>query len=65
MRHVHSSRPKGGNSNWLERVTAPIRFGIKELVPTAFKFGGAMTVTVAGQRVAQQLAAQLVSSHLR
>lgn len=46
-------------------MTAPIRFGVQELVPTAVKFGSAVTVTVAGQRAAQQLAAQLVASHMR
>lgn len=60
-----SSKPKTSQSNWLERAIAPIRFGMKELAPTALKLGSAMTVTLVGQRAAQQLASQLVCSHLR
>lgn len=34
--------------NWVERVTAPVMFGLKELVPTLVKFGSAMTVGFVG-----------------
>lgn len=60
-----SSSFKGtGDSNWVEKVTAPIRFGVKELLPTMWKFGGAAAVTAAGRSAAQKLATQVVSSHL-
>ena len=56
--------PSGGN-NWAERVLAPIKFGFKELVPTALKLGSALTVTVAGRQAVQQLGGQLVARQLR
>ena len=60
-----SSSSKGSDeSNWVERITAPIRFGVKELMPTVFKLGGAAAVTAAGRTAAQSLATQVVSSHL-
>lgn len=46
-------------------VTAPIRFGLKDMVPTAAKFGSAVAVSAVGSRAAQQLGAGLLSQHLR
>ncbi len=40
----HSSIPR--RPNWVERVTAPIMFGVKELMPTLAKLGSAITVSV-------------------
>ena len=64
MLHAFSSVPSSGN-NWAERVLAPIKFGFKELVPTALKLGSALTVTVAGRQAVQQLGGQLVARQLR
>jgi len=60
-----SSRKSQRGGHWTERVMAPFRFGFKELAPTLAKLGSAMTITAVGRGTAQQLAAQLVSSHLK
>ena len=39
---AYSTRRKGGS--WAERVLAPVRLGLKEVVPTLAKLGSAMTV---------------------
>ncbi|GAX85643.1 hypothetical protein CEUSTIGMA_g13058.t1 [Chlamydomonas eustigma] len=60
---MSSTKPKG--SNWSERLSAPFKFGMKELVPTLVKFGSALTVTAAGQRAIQQLGLQLIKKQLK
>ncbi|KAF5833779.1 hypothetical protein DUNSADRAFT_9803 [Dunaliella salina] len=60
-----SSRKPQRGGHWTERVMAPFRFGFKELAPTLAKLGSAITITAVGKGAAQQLAAQLVSSHLK
>jgi len=54
-----------GRPNWTERITAPFRFGVKELLPTLVKFGSALTVTAVGQGTVQKLGGQLISQHIR
>jgi len=54
-----------GGRNWAERILAPIKFGFKELVPTALKLGSAMTVQTVGRQAMQQLGGQLVARQLR
>lgn len=57
-----TDRPRG---NWTERVTAPFKFGILDLLPSLAKFGSALTVSAVGRRAAEKLASQLVRQHLR
>jgi len=40
-----SSQRAQRGGHWTERVTAPFRFGLKELAPTIAKLGSAMTVS--------------------
>eukprot|EP00798_Chlamydomonas_sp_ICE-L_P005100 gene5100-34900_t len=48
-----------------ERLTAPFRFGIKELIPTFAKFVTSAAVTAAGRNEARKLGVQLFKSHMR
>jgi uncharacterized protein YaaW (UPF0174 family) len=52
-------------SNWTERLTAPFRFGGKELLPSAMKLTGAVTLTAVMKRTATQLGRQLIGHHMR
>lgn len=52
-------------SNWTERLTAPFRFGGKELLPSALKLTGAVTLTAMMRRTATQLGRQLIGHHMR
>lgn len=57
-----STRTAGGN--WTERLTAPLKFGVKEIMETLAKVGGVVTVS-AGQRAAAQLGTQVLCQQLR
>ncbi len=52
-------------ANWSERLTAPFKFGLQDLLPTAVKLGSAMTVSTVGRKTVERLALQLVSQHMR
>ncbi|KAG2487608.1 hypothetical protein HYH03_013747 [Edaphochlamys debaryana] len=60
-----AANASGGGQNWTERLTAPFRLGLKDLAPTLLNFAGVVTVTKVGQQAAQQLASNLVCSHVR
>ncbi|KIY99117.1 hypothetical protein MNEG_8844 [Monoraphidium neglectum] len=47
-----------GRPGWAERLLAPIRLSVQELLPGAVKLGGAVTVSAVGRRAAERLAAQ-------
>ncbi|EFJ44503.1 hypothetical protein VOLCADRAFT_95192 [Volvox carteri f. nagariensis] len=53
------------NPNWTERLTAPFRLGLKDLAPTLLNLAGVVTVTKVGQQATQQLAANLLCSHVK
>jgi hypothetical protein len=52
-------------ANWTERLTAPFKFGAQELLPSAVKFGSAVTLTALMRRAAGQLGRQLLGHHMR
>jgi hypothetical protein len=56
---------QNGRSNWTERLTAPFRFGGRELLPSALKLTSAVTVTAVLRRSAAQLGRQLLGHHMR
>lgn len=56
---------QSGRSNWTERLTAPFRFGGRELLPSALKLTSAVTVTAVLRRTAAQLGRQLLGHHVR
>ena len=60
-----SAMPSGRSGTWAERLLAPIKFGIKELVPTVVRLGGAMTVSAAGRRVMADLGFKLAAGQMR
>jgi len=61
---ANESNPVRG-PNWTERVTAPFKFGGREMIPSLAKLGSAMAVAVLGRRTAERLGSQLVTQHLR
>ena len=62
---ITSALPNGSTGTWAERLLAPIKFGLKELVPTALRLGGAMTVSAAGRRAMQHLGLKLAAGQIR
>eukprot|EP00879_Flechtneria_rotunda_P004778 GHRR01005048.1.p1 GENE.GHRR01005048.1~~GHRR01005048.1.p1 ORF type:complete len:394 (+),score=129.56 GHRR01005048.1:100-1281(+) len=52
-------------SNWTERLTAPFKFGGRELLPPALKLTSAVTLTAVMRRTAAQLGRQLLRHHAR
>jgi hypothetical protein len=48
-----------------ERLLAPLRIGVRELLPGAIKFGSAVTVSAVGRQAAEKMAAQLMRSHIQ
>lgn len=66
--HACGSVPEPGQpqrTNWAERLTAPFKFGGRDLLPPALKLGSAVTVTAMMRRAAGQLGRQLLSHHVR
>ncbi|KAF8063867.1 hypothetical protein HT031_003724 [Scenedesmus sp. PABB004] len=60
------SAPSGPpRSNWTERLTAPFRFGGRDLLPPALKLTSAVTLTAVMRRSAAQLGRQLLGRQLR
>ncbi len=59
-RAQRTSRP-----NWADRLLAPIRVGVQEILPGALKLGSAVTVSAVGRRAAESLAAQVMQQHIR
>jgi len=69
--HVCLCRPGGDTRKasssaygWTERLTAPLRFGLADLLPSMAKLGSAATVSAVGGSAIQRLASQLVSQHI-
>lgn len=62
MSSVPSDTPR---SNWTERLTAPFKFGGRDLLPSAVKLGSAVTITAVMKRTAAQLGRQLLGHHAR
>ncbi|GIL88906.1 hypothetical protein Vretimale_16868 [Volvox reticuliferus] len=60
-----SERSASAAPNWTERLTAPLRLGLKDLAPTLLNLAGVVTVTKVGQQATQQLAANLLCSHVK
>lgn len=60
-----SERSSGRRANWSERLTAPLRFGFRDLLGPLVKLGGAATVSAVGRSTAERLASQLLCQHLR
>ncbi|KAI8464180.1 MAG: hypothetical protein J3K34DRAFT_474538 [Monoraphidium minutum] len=48
-----------------ERLLAPLRLSVQELLPGALKLGSAVTVSAVGRRAAERLGAQVLQQHVR
>jgi uncharacterized protein YaaW (UPF0174 family) len=48
-----------------ERLLAPLRMGVRELLPGAIKLTSAVTVSAVGRQAAEKLAAQLMRRHIQ
>lgn len=48
-----------------ERLLAPLRLSVQELLPGALKLGSAVTVSAVGRRAAERLAGQVMQQHMR
>ena len=62
---IYRAMPSGRSGSWAERLLAPIKFGVKELLPTAVRLGGAMTVSAAGRKAVQHLGMKLAAGQIR
>ena len=58
---------EGGNAavRWLEQLTAPLRLGGDEMLPTVAKLTSAVTVRTLGANTLRQLGGQVLLQHAR
>lgn len=48
---------------WLQRLTAPLQLGSRDLVPTLAKLGGALTMNALQKQSAKHLASSLMVNY--